>query len=162
AVRDYDTNTKIKPPLRSERDRDAVRQGLKDGTIDAIATDHAPHTIVDKECEYKFATFGTIGFETAFPVIYTHLVEPGIITLNNAVKAMTCTPASVLGINRGTLKVGAQANIMAFDPNLEMTYEQSHIVSKSKNSVFLGQKLKGFPVLTLCCGKVIMSDRKMV
>lgn len=162
AVRDYDTNTKIKPPLRSERDRDAVRQGLKDGTIDAIATDHAPHTIVDKECEYKFATFGTIGFETAFAVVYTHLVEPGIITLNDAVKAMTSSPAGILGISRGTLKVGAQANITAFDPKLEMTYEQSHIVSKSKNSVFLGQKLKGFPVLTICCGKVIMSDRKMV
>ena len=162
AVRNYNTNTKIKPPLRSEKDREAVRLGLKDGTIDVIATDHAPHTLVDKECEYKYAAFGAIGFETAFPIVMTHLVEPGALTLNEAIQAMTIKPAKILGIQRGTLRKGSVANVVAIDLDLEQVYEPSMVVSKSKNSPFLGQKLKGWPVLTIFQGKVVVRDRKVL
>lgn len=143
AVRTYDTNTKMNPPLRSQKDVEAMLEGLKDGTIDVIATDHAPHAIEEKEVEFNVAPFGLVGLETALGLVMTQLVEPGVLSLPQAIAKMTKNPATILGLERGIFKKGAPASFTIFTPNEEWTVDRSHFKSKSKNTPFHNWKLKG-------------------
>ncbi len=159
AVRGYNTNTKINPPLRTEKDIKAIKKGLADGTIDCIASDHAPHTDVEKAQEFDAAPFGTIGLETILPLIMTNLVDRKVLTLSRAIAKITINPARVLGLNKGTLSKGADADIAIINPKLARTITDD-FVSFSKNSPFIGMKLKGFTVATIVGGKVVMQDGK--
>ncbi|MBI1911561.1 MAG: dihydroorotase [Deltaproteobacteria bacterium] len=154
AVIGYDTNTKMNPPLRSMEDVEALRAGLKDGTIDCVATDHAPHSTIEKDVEFDKASNGIIGLETAFSLIYG-LVEEGVLTLSEAVKAMSTNPAKAIGIDKGSLRVGFPADITIIDLNRSWTVEASRLKSKSKNSPWLGKTLKGVVVNTIVGGNVI-------
>lgn len=154
AVRGYNTNAKMNPPLRSQADVDAVRAGLADGTIDAIATDHAPHHIDEKNVEFAIAMNGIVGLETMLPLTLK-LVEEGVIDLNRAIALMSCRPAAVLGIDRGTLSQGAVADIALIDPNLVWEVVPEKLLSKSNNTPFGGWKLKGVAVRTLLGGKTV-------
>lgn len=154
AVRGYDTNAKMNPPLRTADDVAAVKEALKDGTIDAIATDHAPHHLDEKDVEFNEALNGIIGLETSLP-LSLGLVEEGVLTLPALVEKMACNPAKILGINRGTLKAGSVADITVIDPNAVWTVEADKLASKSKNSPFLGREMKGAAAYTIVSGKVV-------
>lgn len=143
ALQTYDARFKMNPPLRSQRDLEALREGLKDGTIDAVATDHAPHAAVEKEAGLAQAPFGVIGLETALAVLLTELVHRGLLPLADLVAAFTCRPAQVLGIAAGTLAAGSPADVVLFDPEQAWTVEAGSFSSKSGNSPFLGWRLKG-------------------
>ena len=153
AVEGYDTNAKMNPPLRSEEDRQAVRQGLADGTFDAIATDHAPHSILEKEVEFDLAMNGIIGLETSLPLSLA-LVRDGLIDETRLIELMSVNPAGILGLAAGTLSTGAAADITLINPDLTFTYTEDQVVSKSKNSPFLGWKLQGRAVLTVVGGQI--------
>ncbi|MCI8595856.1 MAG: dihydroorotase [Clostridia bacterium] len=142
-ILNYNTNAKINPPLRTQQDVEAIIEGLKDGTIDAIATDHAPHHADEKNLEFNLAPFGTAGFETAFSLAYTYLVEPDYIDLVKLSKLMSSNPAKILGIGSGTLKEGERADITVVDPDKSYIFDSSKSVSKGKNSLFGGWKLRG-------------------
>lgn len=155
----YDTNTKVNPPLRSRVDVEALLEGLRDGTIDAIATDHAPHHQVDKVCEYDFAASGLIGLETALPAMLI-LVEQGVISLPDVVRFLTTGPAKVLRRDMGTLRQGAPADLTVFDTGLAWTVTPEALVSKGKNTPFLGETVRGKVVLTLRDGMPVFgADR---
>lgn len=154
AVRGYNTNAKMNPPLRSQADVDALRAGLADGTIDAVATDHAPHHIDEKNVEFAIALNGIIGLETLLPLTL-NLVEQGIIDLSKAVALMSCQPAAILGIDRGTLSVGAVADISLIDPGHEWQLEPGKLRSKSKNTPFGGWSMKGAAIKTILAGKIV-------
>lgn len=154
AVRGYDTNAKMNPPLRSAADVAAIKAGLKDGAIDAIATDHAPHHLDDKDIEFNLALNGIIGLETSLP-LSLKLVEEKVLTLPALVEKMSLNPAKILGIDRGTLKPGSVADITVIDPKAEWTVEADKLASKSKNSPWLGQKMKGAAKCTIVAGKVV-------
>jgi len=154
AVRGYNTNAKMNPPLREAADVAAIKAGLTDGTIDCIATDHAPHHIDEKEVEFNEAMNGIIGLETSLP-LSLKLVDDGTITLKQLVETMSCNPSKILGLNRGTLKAGAVADITVIDPSCEWTVEKERLASKSKNSPFLGWKVKGAAVATVLAGKIV-------
>lgn len=139
----YDTNTKMNPPLRSKEDVEAIKEGLKDGTIDAIATDHAPHTDSEKDVEFDFAPFGIIGLETALSLSIMELVEKNILSWSALITKMSVNPAKILGLKGGSLKKGSAADIVMIDPNKEYTYTKDSIESKSKNSPFINWSLKG-------------------
>ncbi len=156
AVRGYNTNAKMNPPLRSPEDREAVRQGIADGTVDAIATDHAPHHIDEKNVEFAIAMNGIVGLETALPLTLK-LVEDGLIDLPKAVALLTNGPAGVLDLPVGALKEGGDADVTVIDPNLEWTVEAQKLVSKSKNTPFDGWQMKGAAVCTIVAGKVVFS-----
>lgn len=151
----YDTNTKVNPPLRSKRDVAAVIEGLRDGTIDAIATDHAPHHQDDKEVEYNYASFGISGLETLLPLVITKLVEPGHLDLPQAVALLTTGPARALGLDRGNLVPGAWADVTIFDPEAEITVQASSFHSKGKNTPFDGWRLRGKVVATVVAGEIV-------
>ncbi|MFN3966860.1 MAG: dihydroorotase [Endomicrobiia bacterium] len=154
AVKTYDTNTKMKPPLRTKEDVDAIIQGLKDGTIDCIATDHAPHTQEEKNKEYDLAPFGIIGLETLIPLTITYLVKTKKLTLLQATEKLSLNPARIFGLkNRGTLKPGSIADVTVIDIDKEEVVKD--FVSKSKNSPFIGWKLSGFATLTIVNGKIV-------
>lgn len=156
AVRGFDTNTKMNPPLRAAEDVALLRQALIDGTLEVIATDHAPHARSEKELEYDSAPFGIIGLETALGVILTELYHPGLLTLLQLVERMATNPARILKLkNKGTLTPGADADVTIIDPNREWIVEEGAFASKSKNSPFIGWKLKGMAVMTLVGGRVI-------
>ena len=149
------TNAKMNPPLRTEVDKQAIIQGLKDGTIDAIITDHAPHSEEEKARELAKAPNGIIGFETALAATITNLVDPGHIDYLNMVRLMSYNPAKLLRLNdRGEIKEGKIADLTVFDPNCEYVYEKESIVSKSKNTPFIGKKLKGLVHYTMVGGEV--------
>lgn len=154
-VRNFDTNFRVNPPLRTIRDLEAVKHGLVDGTIDAIATDHAPHTIVEKEHEFALAPSGMIGLETAFSLVVSELVEKKIITLREAITKFTVSPAGILGLDKGTLSIGADADMTIVSLEKEWTVKEESFVSRSKNSPFLGRKLKGVIETVIVGGKVI-------
>lgn len=156
AVRGYNTNAKMNPPLRSQDDVDAIRAGLADGTIDAIATDHAPHHFDEKNVEFAIALNGITGLETLLPLTLK-LVGENVLSLSQAVALTTCRPAKVLGIDRGTLSVGAVADITLINPNKEWLVEAGKLQSKSKNSPFIGQTMKGCAIKTLLAGKEVFS-----
>jgi dihydroorotase len=160
-LRTYDTNLKVNPPLRSADDRDALRVGLADGTIDAIATDHAPHAVEEKEAEFDRAPHGTIGLETALAVVLGELVGPGLLTLGRAVDAMSCVPARILGArdHGGPIESGRPANLVVFDPAERWTVE-APFVSKSRNSAFLGRTLSGRVRATVLHGELTVAEGK--
>lgn len=161
AVMGYDTNAKVNPPLRTQSDIDALLEGLKDGTIDAIATDHAPHHIDEKDLEFDKAAFGMVGLETALGVILTHVVKEGVLSLNAAIEKMTLGPAKVLGLDMGTLKIGAPADITVIDPNRVWTVDKNKFFSKGRNTPFDGWRLTGKAVLTMVDGRIVYSDDAM-
>ncbi len=154
AVRSFDTNTKINPPLRTKEDVAAIIEGLKDGAIDVIASDHAPHTSAEKELEYNYAPFGIIGLETLLPLALTKLVHSGEMELLEVISKLTVNPARILGINKGTLEVGADADITIIDPDKQVKVDVSCFKSKGRNSPFDGVELQGAPVTTIVGGKV--------
>ena len=149
------SNAKMNPPLREEKDRLAIIEGLKDGTIDAIITDHAPHSEEEKERELSKAPNGIIGFETALSAEIMNLVDTGNIDYLDLVKITSYNPAQLLKIDRGTIEVGKIADITIFDPNEEYEYTKEMIVSKSKNSPFIGKKLKGRVRYTIVGGRIV-------
>lgn len=153
AVEGYDTNAKMNPPLRSEEDCEAVRQALADGTIDAIATDHAPHSILEKELEFDNAANGIIGLETAVSLSLA-LVRAKVIDAKRLVELLAVNPASILGLPAGKLATGAQADVTIIDPEREFLYTEDQVVSKSRNTPFLGWRLKGRAVLTMVDGEI--------
>ena len=156
AVRGYDTNTKMSPPLRAIDDVEAIKEGLQDGTIDIIATDHAPHDIADKQVEYQNACFGIVGLETALP-LSLKLVDEKILSMGDVIKKLTSTPADVFNLEAGSLSLDNEADILIFNPNLEYSIDISKFHSKSKNSPFDGWKVKGKVIHTLVKGKTAYS-----
>ena len=140
-ITDYDSNYKMNPPLRSRRDLEVIRQALKDNTIEVIATDHAPHHIDDKNCEFEKAANGIIGLETSFALSYTELVDRGLISLNDMVAKMTANPARVLGSDKGQLRVGSAADIAIADIDNKYTIDVNTMVSKAKNTAFGGREV---------------------
>ncbi len=155
----YDTNAKVNPPLRTKEDIDCLIKGLKDGVIDAIATDHAPHTLADKTCGLELAAFGISGFETAFGCLMG-LVHKGEISLATLISKLTCEPARIIGRGGelGILKVGAPANITIFDTDHEWIVDSSKFVSKGKNTPFDNYKFKGKVMATIVNGKIAYMD----
>ncbi len=152
----FDTSTKVNPPLRSKEDVEAIKEAIADGTIDCIVTDHAPHTKEDKEVGFDGAPFGLIGLETSLALTITELVKPGIIDLAQMVDRMSTAPARIVGLaNKGVIKPGFDADITIIDPDHEWTVTREGFVSKSKNSPFVGRKLKGRAEYTICGGKVV-------
>jgi dihydroorotase len=154
AVRGYDTNAKMNPPLRRAEDVEAVRRGLSEGVIDAIATDHAPHSFQEKQVEFDQAAFGIIGLETAVPLTLA-LVREGVLSLPAAIGKLSLNPATILGVNGGTLAEGRSADLAILDPEQEFVLEASHIHSKSKNSPFIGKRLKGKNTRTMREGHIV-------
>jgi dihydroorotase len=154
AVRGYKTNAKMNPPLRSAADREAVRQGIADGTVDAIATDHAPHHIDEKNVEFNLAMHGVVGLETALPLTL-RLVEESLIDLPQAVALMTSGPAAALGIPAGQLAEGGVADVTVIDAACEWTVDAQQLVSKSKNTPFDGWTMKGAVLCTIVGGKIV-------
>jgi dihydroorotase len=154
AVRGYNTNAKMNPPLREADDVAAIKEGLKDGTIDAIATDHAPHHLDEKDVEFNLAMNGIVGLETSLP-LSLKLVEDGVLTLSQLVEVMSCKPSNILNLQRGTLAAGSVADITLIDPACEWVVEADKLASKSKNSPWLGQKMKGGAAATIVNGKLV-------
>ncbi len=150
-----DANWKMNPPLRSREDRAALIAGLKDGTIDVIATDHAPHTAEEKANGLARAPFGIVGLETAFPLLYTHLVLTGELTLAELIEKITAKPAEIFGLPYGRLEEGAPADITVIDLEQERAIDPKQFASKGKNTPFSGWRCKGWPTLTMVDGSVV-------
>ncbi len=159
AVLGYDTNMKMNPPLRSQDDVCAIKQGLKEGVIDAIASDHAPHTENEKEIEFDRAEFGVIGLETELAVAVTELVQAGLLDWPDLVRKMALNPAKILGVDKGTLGIGCVADIIIVNPDKEWVVKKEGFVSKSKNSAFLGKRLKGVVEYTIVGGKIAYKNQ---
>ncbi len=155
ACEGYNTNAKMNPPLREAEDREAIRQGLRDGTIDVIATDHAPHHYDAKEREFDEAPNGILGLETAFGLAVTELVEPGLLTLSELLYRMSTRPAQVFGLPGGTLAPGAPADVVVLDPKVRWTVDPAAFYSKSRNTPFGGRTLTGRAELTIVRGRVV-------
>ena len=155
AVRTLDPNVKMNPPLRGADDRAALIDGLRDGTITAIATDHAPHARHEKEVPFEAAPFGVTGLETAFAALYTSLVEPGVVALETLLERMSAGPARVYGLDRPRIAVGAPANLVLLDAAATWRVEEGEFRSRSANSWLLGQTLKGRVRMTVAAGKVV-------
>ncbi len=153
-VGSYDTNTKVAPPLRELQDVEAVQEGLADGTLDALATDHAPHSVEEKQVEYDMAAFGMVGLETAFP-LYHRLVLTGKVRLERVIEAMTIRPAEILGVSRGTLKVGSVADVTLFDPKEKYKIDKTTFKSKSQNTPFHGWEVTGRVKATIVAGNIV-------
>jgi dihydroorotase len=153
AVATYDTNTKMNPPLRSARDREALIQGVVDGTIDCLATDHAPHTDIEKDGDFDSAPFGIVGLETALGLYMKALVEPKHLTLSELMLRMTRRPLEVLGRDGGTLAAGQPADVTVFDPAQKWTVRAAEFASKARNMPFEGWELSGRILLTLVGGR---------
>jgi dihydroorotase len=157
-VRDYDTSKRVCPPLRTAADVAAIKVGLADGTIDAIASDHAPHALEEKQVEFDAAPPGMIGLETLLPLTLTQLVQPGTITLERAIELMSTDPASILGIPHGSLAEGAPADVTVFDPDWTWEISEDWFLSKSKNSPFTGRKVRGRVTHTVSRGEVVFEE----
>lgn len=156
AVQSFDPNLKMKPPLRTRDDLQALIRGLQDGTIDVIATDHAPHTREGKELDFLSAPFGVIGLETAFGVLITHIVEPGHLTLVDLVRKLTLAPAQILGLaTKGRMRAGADADIVLFDTQTRWRVDPEKFRSKSRNTPFAGWELRGRVFYTIVAGRVV-------
>jgi dihydroorotase len=152
---DYDTATKMSPPLRSEADRLALIEGLRDGTIDNIATDHAPHTIDDKRVEYDQAAFGIVGLETAVALVLDRLVRPGTIDLARMVALLSTNPARLMGLPGGTLKPGALADVTVLDLDASVKVDPARFISKGRSTPFAGWALRGAAVMTIVGGTIV-------
>jgi dihydroorotase len=153
--RPYATNVKMNPPLRDELDRDAMLHGIADGTVDAIATDHAPHHYDEKEVEFDQAPFGITGLETAVSLSLDRLVHPGAISLSRLVELMSANPARILGVAGGSLSAGAPADVTILAPDLRVVVAVAAMRSKSKNTPFDGWELRGGVAATIVGGRVV-------
>jgi dihydroorotase len=157
-VGDYDTDRKMNPPLRGEGDRAALREALADGTIDAVATDHAPHAAEEKMVEFSAAPFGVVGLETALGVVLTHLVSPGVLSLMEAIRRLSTTPAAILGLPGGSLGPGAPGDVVLIDPDRRWTVRRDELASRSRNTPFDGWTLQGRAVVTIVDGEIRHQD----
>jgi len=155
----YRTNAKMNPPLRSAEDRDAVLEGLKDGTLDVVATDHAPHHYDEKEAAFEDAPNGIVGLETALGLVYGHLVEKGHLDLPTMVRRMSLRPAELFNLPGGNLKVGSPGDVTVFDPAQEWVVDPETFLSKSRNTPFTGWTLKGRPRYTVVEGSVVWEEQ---
>lgn len=162
AVRGYNTDAKVAPPLRTAADNEALINGLKDGTITCIGTDHAPHSSDKKDVEFERAANGISSVEIAFPLIWTHLVETGRFTLSEIVSIMSCNPAELLRIDRGSLSVGKVADVLIFDPETERAVNPQEFYSKGKNCPYTGEVLRGWPSMVLRAGRVVLKNGAIV
>ncbi|MGD9851479.1 MAG: dihydroorotase [Nitrospirales bacterium] len=158
AVRGYNSNAKMNPPLRTDPDVQALKDGLRDGTIDVIATDHAPHAIQEKQLEFDAAPFGIVGFETALPLTL-RLVEEGVLSLEQAIDKLAKSPATLFHLPVGSLDVGQEADVVVFDPREEWVIDPARFRSKSRNTPFGGWKVKGRVKQTLVGGRLVYEDR---
>ncbi len=157
AVRTFDPNTKMAPPLRTKRDTEALLEALVDGTIDCIATDHAPHALAEKEGEFDAAAFGIVGLETAVALLLDRLVRPGLLPLATLVSRLSRDPARLLGLRGGSLAPGAPADVTILDPDTEWTVDPARFRSKSRNTPFGGFTLTGGPWMTIVGGNVVQT-----
>lgn len=162
AVRGFNTFAKMNPPLRTEDDVEAVKEGLRDGTIDVIATDHAPHEPDSKNVEFELAANGIVGFETALPLSITNLVETGVLTYSELIEKMCVKPAEILGLNKGSLGVNKPADLVIFDPKKEFLVDRNKFQSKSKNSPFDGFTLRGQVVYTIVNGNIVVRQGEII
>jgi len=158
AVRSLDPNVKMNPPLRSEDDRTALLEALRNGTIGAIATDHAPHARHEKEVPFEAAPFGVTGLETAFASLYTNLVVPGVLPLETLIERMSAGPARVYGVTPPTIEVGAVANLVLLDTAGAWIVEEQTFRSRSTNSWLLGKKLQGQVRMTVAAGRLVHEE----
>lgn len=160
AVSDFSTSAKMNPPLRTQKDVDAIKAGIKDGTIDCIVTDHAPHTKEDKEVDFEQAPFGIIGLETSVALTISELVKPGVISWNEMVERMSSAPARIMGMEgKGVIEEGADGDITLIDPERQWVFSEKEIASKSRNTPFLGRELTGKVVATICGGKLSYQEK---
>jgi dihydroorotase len=155
AVEGYRTEAKVNPPLRAETDRQAVLEGVRDGTLDVIAADHAPHHYDEKEQAFEDAPFGMVGLETALGLVLTSLVAPGLMNFTDLVERMSCAPARAFGLAGGSLRVGAVGDVTVFDPRPRWTVDPARFLSKSRNTPFTGWELQGQVRLTVVGGTVV-------
>ena len=162
AVRGYDPNAKVNPPLRGKEHLEAVKKGLGDGTIEVIASDHAPHTKVEKFYEFEYCENGMVGLETTLPLVLTELVGKKVLSLEDAIAKMTVNPAKILHLEKGTLGEGKDADITIIDLNAEETVDPDKFESKGRNTPFAGMKLKGKAVYTIVAGKIVMEKGKVI
>ena len=160
-VEGFNTNAKMNPPLRTKEDVEAIVEGLKDGTIDAIATDHAPHAIDEKNCEFDMALNGIVGLETAFGLSYTYLVKTGILSTAELIEKLSTNPSRILKINKGELKEGAVADISVFDLDNQYTVKTEEFMSKSKNSPYDGFELYGKADTVIVKGKIVVEKGEL-
>jgi dihydroorotase len=154
-VRSLDPNVKMNPPLRAEADREALRDALRRGALSCIATDHAPHARQEKDVPFEEAPFGVTGLETAFAALHTHLVVPGVITLETLLERMSTGPARAFGLEEPRIEVGARANLVALDLASEWTVSEDGFRSLSANSWLLGETLRGRVVTTVADGRLV-------
>ena len=162
AVEGYQTNAKMNPPLRTAADVEALQGAVRDGTIDVVATDHAPHHYDEKEREFADAPNGIVGLETALGVLVTWLVAPGILTYAQLVERMACAPARVFGLEGGTLRRGALADVTVFDPERRWTVDPARFRSKGRNTPYAGQVLQGRAVATVVGGRIVYDERATI
>ena len=154
-IRTFNTNARVNPPLRAQKDVEEIKKGLRDGTIDCIATDHAPHSIEEKDVEFSFAPPGLVGLETALGLVITELINKKVISWEEAIAKMTINPARILNLNLGKIEVGVTADLTIIDPEMTWTVNTSQFKSKSKNSPFEGRKLVGKAWMTIVDGKIV-------
>jgi dihydroorotase len=159
AARGYDPNAKMNPPLRTKRDKEALLEALADGTIDCIATDHAPHALSEKEGDFDAAAAGIVGLETAVSVLLDRLVRPGLLDLKTLIARLTAGPARVLNLPGGSLTPGVGADVTILDPARELTIDPAGFHGKSRNTPFGGWRVTGMPWMTLIDGRVAMWER---
>jgi dihydroorotase len=155
AIRTLDANMKMNPPLRTEDDRSALIEALRDGTIAAIATDHAPHSPEEKDVPFESAPFGVTGLETSFASLYTYLIEPGVLALETVLERMSAGPAAIFGLDRPRIAVGAQANLTLIDTEASWRVKPERFQSRSQNSWLLGKRLRSRVRLTIAAGRVV-------
>jgi dihydroorotase len=155
AIRTLDANMKMNPPLRTEDDRAALLNALRDGTISAIATDHAPHSPEEKDVPFEAAPFGVTGLETSFASLYTYLIEPGVLRLETVLERMSAGPAAIFGLERPRIVIGAQANLTLIDTAASWRVKVERFHSRSQNSWLLGKRLRSRVRLTIAAGKVV-------
>ena len=159
-ITDFNTNTKVSPPFRGKEDIELLKESLRDNTIDVIATDHAPHTVEEKERDYEEAPFGIIGLETALSLVLREVVEKKVLSLMQAISRLTVNPARILGIDRGEIREEVKANITIFDPGKSWLVREEEFLSQSSNSPFLGWELPGKVEWTIIGGKVVYRSEK--
>ena len=160
--RGYNTNAKMNPPLRTSEDVSAIKEGLKDGTIDCIVTDHAPHHPDEKQCEFGYAKNGIVGLETSLGLGIKELVKEGYLSMSQLIEKMSKNPSEILGISKGTLSVGRSADVVIFDPEAEWTVDINKLHSKSKNSPFDGFKLYGKPEYVIVNGEIVINSGELM
>jgi dihydroorotase len=153
--KEFNTNLRVNPPIRSRKDVDAVIEGLIDGTIDCIASDHAPHSEEEKDCEFDLAPPGMVGLETTLGMVKSKLIDKGYLSWADALRMMTYNPARILGLPGGTLEEGSDADVTVIDPDKKWKVNKNKFYSKSKNSPFNGWKLSGKVANTILAGKVV-------